>query len=91
MVMKLIIEGSRDIKHPYDKVLFAIDKFQLTGIEEIYSGTAVGIDQAGEEYDNKRNIHVKQFQADSSISKKSAGMVRTHEIKVSHVTLLPHW
>ena len=91
MVMKLIIAGSRGISNPYDKVLLAIDKFQLFPIDEVISGTARGIDKAGEEYANSRGIPLKKFPASWSLFGRWAGSVRNAEMAGYADTLLAIW
>lgn len=88
--MKTIIAGSRNIKtavaHVNDAV--ALSGFQIT---EIVSGTARGIDNAGEIYGNWFNIPVVMFPANWDKYGNGAGYIRNNQMALYADALVAVW
>lgn len=82
--MKLIIAGSRDFDLPtktmFDFLSIFLGGFGAYKIEEIVSGTAKGIDSAGEKLAEEHHIPVKRFSADWNKHGKAAGPIRNREM-----------
>lgn len=90
--MKLIIAGSRNIPEHIayaECVKFRIEK----NIEhtEIVSGTARGVDTAGEHYAEFYNIPVKRFPADWETYGRAAGHIRNQQMAEYADALLLIW
>lgn len=77
--MKLIIAGSRGITD-YKILLKAIKHFGLTGIREIVSGAARGVDLLGEDYAEEHDIDCEQFWANWNAYGRSAGYIRNKQM-----------
>lgn len=82
--MKLIIAGSRDLNLPiktmFDFLNILLSGFNPEKIEEIVSGTARGIDSAGEKLAEEHHIPVKRFPAAWDKYGKAAGPIRNKEM-----------
>lgn len=97
--MKLIIAGSRhfDWKDIYDKIvqecrLESSENFEhLIKAEEIVSGTASGVDEAGEMYAEFYDIKLRKFPADWKTHGKAAGPIRNREMAKYADALLLIW
>lgn len=80
--LKVVIAGSRDTSPTLDELdkLFSLTEFPIKLIEEVVSGTAKGVDQAGELWALERGIPLKQFPADWQKHGKAAGPIRNREM-----------
>lgn len=79
--MKLIIAGSRALFPSVCDIEAAIsEKAGWPFPDEIVSGTARGVDQAGEAFAAYAHIPVKRFPADWDTFGKSAGFIRNGEM-----------
>lgn len=87
--MKVIIAGSRKITSQ-SIVAKAIDlsSFHIT---EVVSGTAFGVDKAGEEWARSHNLPVKQFPADWETLGRKAGYVRNVQMAEYADGLIAVW
>lgn len=76
--MKLIIAGSRIIheSEAYEECVKWIELNTDIIITEVVSGTARGVDRAGETFAEDKNIPVKRFPANWDLYGKSAGYKR---------------
>lgn len=85
--MKLIIAGSRDLRVPITQIDALVERYLSThtfmghrhDVDEVVSGMARGVDQAGTEWARHRRIPVKPFpvtSADWTTKGKSAGPLR---------------
>lgn len=75
--MKLIIAGGRNYKmmrRDFDRL------DDITGVTEVVSGCAQGVDSAGEGWARNRIIPVKRFPADWDVFGKRAGILRNREM-----------
>ena len=98
--MKVIIAGSRygitvidqhsfnKLLYPYIDNIIGKNKHKIT---EIVSGTARGVDLAGEYWATKNNITVKQFPADWGKLGHIAGHVRNKDMAKYADTLIAIW
>lgn len=98
--MKLIIAGSRDLDINYDIIAGFLIFFNLDNVREIVSGTANGVDKAGENfteidgheeypcYDYK--LILTQFPADWTHG-KAAGPIRNRQMAEYADALLLIW
>lgn len=88
--MKVIIAGSRDIPEAYKHVVKAVllSRFDIT---EVVSGTARGIDRAGERFAREERIRLKQFPAQWEVYGKSAGMIRNRKMAEYADALIAVW
>lgn len=89
--MKLIIAGSRDMWIRTDELLDLIHQFKLSGITEIISGCASGIDSDGAEFAEMYNIPLKRFPAEWSKYGNSAGPRRNKQMAEYADALLLIW
>lgn len=97
--MKLIIAGSRhfDWKDVYDKIVTECrvesspNFSDLIQAEEIVSGTASGVDEAGEYYSEFYDIKLKKFPADWGTHGKAAGPIRNKQMAEYADALLLIW
>lgn len=74
--MKLIIAGSRTFKSLAPYVEAAILHFGIIGIKQIISGSADGIDEAGEEWAELNGFHTCYFVPNWGDHGKAAGPIR---------------
>lgn len=92
--MKTIVAGSRGITDYYD-VAYAIGCAEVvTGIEitEVVSGTARGVDEAGEAYARRHRLPIKRFKPDwEGIGHKRAGFLRNIEMADYADALIAVW
>lgn len=88
--MKTIIAGSRNINNVNLKVSEAV---YYSGIKmtEIVSGTARGVDQAGELFGHKNNIPVKRFPAEWERLGRGAGYIRNSKMADYADALIAVW
>jgi len=91
--MKLIIAGGRDIS---EKAAFVrIVKWSLDNtnkvITEVVSGTATGVDAAGEEFAESFDLPVKRFYPDWDQHGKTAGPIRNRQMAEYADCLLLIW
>lgn len=79
--MRVIIAGSRNIDPLALPSLItrAVMESGLT-ITQVVSGTARGVDQAGERWAMAHNIPIRRFPADWSTNGRSAGYIRNAEM-----------
>lgn len=90
--MKLIIAGGRNVTDLDSESIQAfINYLEIEGITEIVSGTAKGVDRAGEEYAKDKNIPLKQFPANWAYYGKAAGHIRNKEMADYADALLIIW
>lgn len=94
--MKLIIAGSRTLIATKYCMRDILDNFGLEPenpdiVTEIVSGTAAGIDQAGEHFAKQYTIPVKKFPADWDKHGKAAGPIRNAEMAKYADALLLIW
>lgn len=77
--MKTIVAGSRSMTNK--KEIFAhLDAINLSGISEVVSGGAEGVDLIGEDWAIERGIPVKRFDPDWKLYGKQAGKVRNAQM-----------
>lgn len=88
--MKVIIAGSRNLNPTHSQILAAFAKTDWS-VSEIVSGTARGVDRAGEMFAKSKNIPVKQFPADWKRHGKVAGMIRNAQMADYADALLAFW
>lgn len=94
--MKVIIAGSRDIGNPLHSVnplhvvALAVKESGFT-VTEVVSGTARGIDQAGESWAIENGIPLKQFPADWFTHGKAAGYKRNLQMAEYADALIAVW
>lgn len=72
--MKLAIIGSRNLK------IENLEKYLPSGITEIVSGGAIGIDTIAAEYAKKQGIILKEFLPEYQKYKKNAPLIRNKQI-----------
>lgn len=94
--MKLIIAGSRHLNLDYNAIQDYIDHFGLNtlafdGKISIVSGTAKGIDIAGEQWADMCNLSVHRFPADWDNEGKKAGHLRNKKMAKYADALLLIW
>lgn len=93
--MKVIIAGSRDIpkatSHVLDALELAMADGTITEISEVVSGTAKGVDQAGENVALWLGVPVKKFPADWDQFGKSAGVIRNVQMAEYADALVAVW
>lgn len=100
--MKLIIAGSRTLKFDAHDINNILSLHYLYDVTEIVSGTAQGIDQAGEDFFNKTQIFyfdyptaqpckLTKFPADWDKYGKGAGHIRNAEMAKYGDALLLIW
>lgn len=91
--MKVIIAGSRTIDPSTDLLYSLLSHFELSeGLTEIVSGTAGGVDKAGEQLaDSLRYTTLKRFPADWNQYGKSAGYRRNTDMAEYADALLLIW
>jgi hypothetical protein len=91
--MRVIIAGSRDI--PFDHAIFWIGKaIEESGFmpTEVLSGTARGVDYAGEVWAHRRSIPVRRFPPDfKGYGKVLAGRARNLKMAESADGLIAIW
>lgn len=91
--MKVIIAGSRQFaaQHPY--VYYVADAYTKSGFvaSEIVSGTARGIDLAGEQFAQERKIPIKRFPANWERDGKAAGHIRNRQMADYADALIAIW
>jgi len=75
--LKVVIVGSRSITS-YELVEQAVQKSGFI-IDEVVSGTALGVDQLGEQYAHQHDLPIRRFPADWSLG-RSAGMRRNRQM-----------
>lgn len=74
--MKVIVAGSRSI-HDYAYIVSTIESSPFMGkITEVVSGTAKGVDSAGEHWAMENSIAVKRFPVDWNVYGRKAGVIR---------------
>jgi Protein of unknown function (DUF2493). len=80
--IKVVIAGSRDTHPTLDELdkLFELTEFPTKYIDEVVSGTAKGMDQAGELWALEIGIPIKKFPADWKKYDKAAGPIRNGEM-----------
>ncbi len=88
--MKTIIAGSRDIPNPLPHINDAV-LLSGFGITEIVSGTARGIDQAGELFGEWKKIPVIKFPANWDKHGKGAGYIRNNQMANYADALIAVW
>ena len=98
-MMKLIIAGGRNIDwdEAYCRIVEAcrietspyFDKLIIA--EEIVSGKAKGVDEAGEDYADSYSIPIKRFPADWKTHGKAAGPIRNKQMAEYADVLLLIW
>ena len=90
--MKVIIAGSRDIINPKLEIAIALYSCSFAKqITEVVSGTARGIDQAGEHYAELAGYKVKKFPANWNKYGKKAGYLRNVEMANYADALIAIW
>ena len=77
--MKTIVAGSRSITNRRE-IFFHLDAINISGITEVVSGGAEGVDLIGEDWAIERGIPVKRFDPDWKLFGKQAGKVRNTEM-----------
>lgn len=94
--MKLIIAGSRTLS-PSTKLLttffneLEVERYLGSEVEEIVSGTASGVDKAGEKFAADWGMDVKRFPADWDTHGKAAGHIRNKQMAEYADALLLVW
>ncbi len=88
--MKVIIAGSRGLTLTDDEIDDIVDRsgFDIT---EVVSGTARGIDRAGESWGREMFLPVKQFPAEWARYGKSAGYKRNAIMALYADALIAIW
>lgn len=91
--MKVIIAGSRDLPKDHWPIYYAADAYIKSGFAatEIVSGTARGIDLAGEQLATERGIPIKRFPADWNTHGKAAGYIRNKQMAEYADALIAVW
>lgn len=79
--LKLVIAGSRDL-HPQIQDLRYLLLKEIIVPTEIVSGTAKGVDTAGEKFAEYYDIKLTRFPADWNKYGKSAGPIRNKEMAI---------
>lgn len=80
--MKVVIAGSRDLSIVYTEITNIMEYFEIdiNSITEVVSGTAQGMDQAGETWAWFYKKPVKRFQANWNTYGKAAGPIRNRKM-----------
>lgn len=89
--MKLIIAGSRTISLTPDTIADILTHFGVDEITEVVSGTAGGMDKAGEAFASSYDLPVKRFPADWDKLGKAAGHIRNAAMAKHGDSLLLIW
>jgi hypothetical protein len=90
--MRTIIAGSRDLLYPLDLVTRAVNSYKdMLTITCVLSGTARGIDRAGEEWAKAHNIPIEYYPANWDEFGKAAGFIRNREMALRADALLAVW
>lgn len=93
--MRLIVAGSRTLNPSPRFILNVLEMFKMVGkalpIAEVVSGTAIGVDRAGERFASEFIITLKQFPADWDKYGKAAGHIRNKEMANYGTHLLLIW
>lgn len=89
--MKLIIAGSRDMSMSPEEINTLLLALDITGIHQVVSGGASGMDAAGEAWADHVGIPVKKFPAKWDEHGRSAGPQRNREMAEYADTLLLVW
>jgi hypothetical protein len=88
ITLRVIIAGSRTLGFGHVETSMRISGFIPTCV---LSGCAAGVDKAGEEWANQRNIPVKHFPAKWGTYGKSAGVLRNIEMSKDADALVAVW
>ena len=92
--MKVIVAGSRTITE-YKYIVRAINEaceiHNITGITEVVSGAAPGVDRLGAAFGKANNIPVKEFPAEWDKHGKKAGYLRNEEMAQYADVLVAVW
>lgn len=89
--MRIIIAGSRGIKAPLSAVTLAMANCKFNLPLTVISGTAQGIDRAGEEWAESLGIEVERYPADWGMHGKSAGYKRNQLMAEKSDALVAVW
>ena len=89
--MKIAIVGSRGFKDYNLLEEFVLGKVNLTDIEEIISGGAIGADTLAQEFAQKHNLKLNVFLPNWTKYGKSAGVVRNKDIIQNSDTVFAFW
>lgn len=88
--MKLIIAGSRNLSPTVVQLDAALKTFDLKP-ETIISGTARGVDRAGEKWAKERGVKILYYPANWDEYGKRAGFLRNEEMAKAADALLLWW
>ena len=88
--MKLIIAGSRTLEPSVKDIASYVSKYRIA-ITEIVSGTAHGVDTAGEYYAEAADQPVKRFYPDWDKYGRAAGPIRNKQMAEYADALLLIW
>jgi len=89
--MKIAIVGSRGFKDYNLLEEFVLGKVNLTDIEEIISGGAIGADTLAQEFAQKHNLKLNVFLPNWTKYGKSAGVVRNKDIIQNSDIVFAFW
>ena len=90
--MRLIIAGSRHFPQELaDRLVFAAMNRIGTNPAVVISGTATGIDQAGERWAEGRGIAVERYPADWNAHGRAAGPIRNRQMAEAANAALVIW
>lgn len=88
--MRVIIAGSRCINNPLMQIEIAVRHAQFP-ISYVVSGTARGVDRAGELYAQRNMIPVIRYPAAWEIHGASAGYIRNRKMAENADALIAIW
>jgi hypothetical protein len=89
--MKLIIAGTRTLNFGAGGIGTFLKEKQITGVTEIISGGAAGVDSNGQDYAVFNNIKFKIFKPDWETYGRAAGPVRNRQMAEYADALLLIW
>ena len=92
--LRVIIAGSRDIPDPYQRVTQAMAGWEMAFHQraiEVVSGTARGVDKAGERWAEERGIPVKRMPANWDEEGPGAGYNRNRRMALYADALVAVW
>lgn len=90
IMYKLIIAGSRNLNPTIEEIQDLILQFDIMP-DVIVSGTAIGVDQAGERYCENNQLILRKFPANWTKYNKSAGHIRNKQMAEFADGLIAIW
>lgn len=90
---RVIIAGSRNLPKDHPPIYYVADAYFKSGFKasEIVSGGCRGVDLAGEQFAQERQIPIKRFDPDWDKYGKSAGPIRNREMGNYGDALIAIW